>query len=629
MSAAFSLQRSLLIGVVFFALGSIVTLFFMQHIVEESSPPKEIMVNKVEWSSDQQFLLLDLKDTTASKDGVIVLVNDQPCISHRWHNGTIYCKPPNISTNATLLHLSVLRKHENKGFQLEYSSEIRKPLQVRKTELPCDVSEYVNSCTPHFIMVGAFKCGTTSVFKYLTLHPNVIPPIKMSPLNRPPIHGLPMRPHGEPRIHHPPNNGMNRMQMTDSNDAADRLQDERPYVPFSDATEIKRHFDEFSDDDSEPDDMLPGPKRRLLQEPEQGDEYMNMFDRNLGDADRIKTLQGLRLKKHSDILYVHQKELHFFDRDMRVIASRNQNHKEKQNSRDIMIHYMRRFPNLKETDRLMTGEATPSYMFLPHVPNAIYRVVPDVKIIFMLREPLARAYSQFCHKKSLMYARSYLLEKQGPSSNDRTPRFVTGKKNTFQLAGAHKDSFVREFISLIQNEKKVLENCLQQHKYWKDIHPCIIKPTQSTNTTINRKPVSLVERTLLSHSLYLPQLEHWMTNYPDKPYLVVVAEDMYKDASGVMNKVTQFVDLPPISWDEITKIKYNVGIVTEGQNHTVVTRRTNGLGLIPGDEDIHLECPKLPVEVVNEFREFFNPFNLKLEELLKRKLWDYSKPVRQ
>lgn len=44
---------------------------------------------------------------------------------------------------------------------------------------------------------------------------------------------------------------------------------------------------------------------------------------------------------------------------------------------------------------LITGEATPEYMLDPHTPGRMAQLIPDVKLIVSLRNPVDRAYSQF------------------------------------------------------------------------------------------------------------------------------------------------------------------------------------------------------------------------------------------
>jgi hypothetical protein len=44
---------------------------------------------------------------------------------------------------------------------------------------------------------------------------------------------------------------------------------------------------------------------------------------------------------------------------------------------------------------LITGEATPEYLLDPHTPERMAQLIPDVRLIVSLRNPVDRAYSQF------------------------------------------------------------------------------------------------------------------------------------------------------------------------------------------------------------------------------------------
>ena len=84
------------------------------------------------------------------------------------------------------------------------------------------------------------------------------------------------------------------------------------------------------------------------------------------------------LRSHPQVYMPGKKELHFFD----------------QNYHRGLKWYSRFF---KQTcrDGCIVGEATPSYMYLEEVPQRIKRVLPDVKLIFVLRHPVDRAYSHY------------------------------------------------------------------------------------------------------------------------------------------------------------------------------------------------------------------------------------------
>lgn len=57
--------------------------------------------------------------------------------------------------------------------------------------------------------------------------------------------------------------------------------------------------------------------------------------------------------------------------------------------------YKRCFPDTKPDE--ITGEATPMYMYRATALHRIHKVLPDIKLIVMLRNPVDRLYSNFQH----------------------------------------------------------------------------------------------------------------------------------------------------------------------------------------------------------------------------------------
>jgi hypothetical protein len=49
----------------------------------------------------------------------------------------------------------------------------------------------------------------------------------------------------------------------------------------------------------------------------------------------------------------------------------------------------------------MAGEASATYLWSEEAPHTIRRLVPDAKLIAILRNPVTRAYSHFCHNRRL------------------------------------------------------------------------------------------------------------------------------------------------------------------------------------------------------------------------------------
>ncbi|ASJ08373.1 hypothetical protein A3L11_03645 [Thermococcus siculi] len=92
------------------------------------------------------------------------------------------------------------------------------------------------------------------------------------------------------------------------------------------------------------------------------------------------------LKEHPEIFLPREKEVHYFD----LNYPRGINWYEK--------HFRGTTPQHRAI-----GEASPFYMYLEEVPERIYEILPDVKLIFILRNPVDRAYSHYWHEVKLGY----------------------------------------------------------------------------------------------------------------------------------------------------------------------------------------------------------------------------------
>ena len=87
------------------------------------------------------------------------------------------------------------------------------------------------------------------------------------------------------------------------------------------------------------------------------------------------------LTEHPLVRGAVAKELHFFDNKFS----------------EGVGWYRRCFSEGKRVcgQRTITGEASPSYLFDPQVPERMARIVPDARLIALLRNPADRAYSHY------------------------------------------------------------------------------------------------------------------------------------------------------------------------------------------------------------------------------------------
>ena len=85
------------------------------------------------------------------------------------------------------------------------------------------------------------------------------------------------------------------------------------------------------------------------------------------------------LKEHPDIFVSTPKEVHYFSRDRCYEKG--------------IEWYLSYFQDAEES---ILGEVCPSYMYLEKVPPRMHAWNPHVKLIFMVRNPIDRAYSEYC-----------------------------------------------------------------------------------------------------------------------------------------------------------------------------------------------------------------------------------------
>jgi hypothetical protein len=87
------------------------------------------------------------------------------------------------------------------------------------------------------------------------------------------------------------------------------------------------------------------------------------------------------LTEHPLVREAAAKELHFFDNKFS----------------EGVGWYRRCFSEGKRVcgQRTITGEASPSYLFDPQVPERMARIVPEARLITLLRNPVDRAYSHY------------------------------------------------------------------------------------------------------------------------------------------------------------------------------------------------------------------------------------------
>ena len=170
------------------------------------------------------------------------------------------------------------------------------------------------------------------------------------------------------------------------------------------------------------------------------------------------------LRQHPQVYLPTCKEVHYFDLNAEAGESWYRSH----------------FKNA--TPGQKCGEITPFYLFHPDAPRRIQQLLPDARMIVLLRHPVDRAISQLFHTKRLG------LEPLQPA-----------------------DALQAEASRLASGD-----------------------------------PISLQEHSYVSRSRYLEQLERYEELFPSHQLLLMRSEDLFRETLTAWKRLQQFLELESI-----------------------------------------------------------------------------------
>jgi hypothetical protein len=139
---------------------------------------------------------------------------------------------------------------------------------------------------------------------------------------------------------------------------------------------------------------------------------------------------------------------------------------------------------------IITGEASTGYICHPHAPKKIAQLIPKVKLIALLRNPVDRAYSHYLHTNRL------------------------GKETlSFEDAIAKEEERLRGIVARIHEDGNYYSPEYHYYSY-------------------------------LSRGIYIDQLEAWFSFFDKQQILILPSEELYRDPAATYSKVLEFLDLP-------------------------------------------------------------------------------------
>ncbi len=218
------------------------------------------------------------------------------------------------------------------------------------------------------------------------------------------------------------------------------------------------------------------------------------------------------LKFHPEIIRPIKKEIHFFN----IHYGKG------------LAWYKAHFP-LRSKNHI-TGEASPDYMFHPETPQRVKDLNPEMKIIFLLRNPIDRAYSAYQMNRRMKI----------------DPRESFEEAIDFELS--NRDSIGNQYN-------------YERHNYF-----------------------------YLERGLYGRQLNNWLLTFTKDQILVIKSEDFFQKTETELKRVYRFLNIDSVLPNRLTPM--NVGKyppLSENVYNTLVDFYKEDLSLVRTHFDIDFD----------------------------------------
>lgn len=202
------------------------------------------------------------------------------------------------------------------------------------------------------------------------------------------------------------------------------------------------------------------------------------------------------LTQHPTILPALRKEIHYFD-------TANFTKGTNWYRAHFSLHLRKRYVENSTGGSVLTGEASPYYMFYPHAPRRVAELLPAVKLIVMLRNPADRALSHYYHQ-------------------------VRKRRESLSFEAALEAEEGR-----IGAER---ERILADEGYYSGAHAIF---------------------SYRARGLYVDQLDSWFSFFPREQFLFLDSEEFFANPAAIFKQTLRFLEVPDV---ELVRYgKHNAG----------------------------------------------------------------------
>jgi hypothetical protein len=165
--------------------------------------------------------------------------------------------------------------------------------------------------------------------------------------------------------------------------------------------------------------------------------------------------------------------------------------------------------NIKK-NKIITGESTPSYFIDPRVPKRIFSLLPKIKLVALLRNPVDRAISHYQLNVS-----------------------IGVEKLSFEDAVKNESKRILPSLKILEKDKPKGENSLSYFF-----------------RMLSFQPENYFKFSYLNSGCYYDHLKNWYDIFPQDQILVIKSEDFFENPNKIFQKIQRFLDLPIVEFQK-------------------------------------------------------------------------------
>ena len=201
------------------------------------------------------------------------------------------------------------------------------------------------------------------------------------------------------------------------------------------------------------------------------------------------------LGKHPNVRTAYKKEVEFFNDKSNYSRGLNWYRSYFPTRAYICFMNWQRMP-------IVCGEATTHYLWHENVPSRVKQLLPNIKLIVLLRNPIERAFSHYQHSCK------------------------TGKET-------------RTFAKAIESEFELNRSI-----------ECSLTLCGSDTEEAVKKL-----RGYLRRGVYVEQLERWFKYFSPDDFIILRSEDLFYDGEKVLSTVSKFLRLPNFRYSHVDQVR--------------------------------------------------------------------------